>query len=151
MHGVGGHPKQTWEDSRDVGHDDSTETQSKRKTLKALLKPKSSTSTADSSALRKIFWPEEYLAQDIPEARVWTYGYDADVIRDLFHAHNKNSVSQHGRDLAVRLEREIDNEVAPYSASRGEIARLLTMMPGPNPIYSTQPRWYCCRRCTCLS
>jgi hypothetical protein len=43
---------------------------------------------------------------------VWTYGYNADVIGGLFQSNNKNSVSQHGRDLAVRLEREIDNEVS---------------------------------------
>jgi predicted nucleic acid-binding Zn ribbon protein len=42
---------------------------------------------------------------------VWTYGYKADVIGGLFQANNKNSISQHGRDLSVRLEREIDNEV----------------------------------------
>jgi hypothetical protein len=42
---------------------------------------------------------------------VWTYGYNADVIGGLFQANNKNSISQHGRDLSVRLEREIDNEV----------------------------------------
>jgi hypothetical protein len=51
------------------------------------------------------------LAHDIPEARVWTYGYNADVI-GVFQANNKNSVSQHGRDLAVKLEREIENRVS---------------------------------------
>jgi hypothetical protein len=29
----------------------------------------------------------------------------------LFQANSKNSVSQHGRDLAVKLEREIENRV----------------------------------------
>jgi hypothetical protein len=58
-----------------------------------------------------LFWPDEYLAEDIPEARVWTYGYNADVIGGMFEASNKNSVSQHGRDFAVKIEREIENEV----------------------------------------
>lgn len=57
-----------------------------------------------------IFWPEEYLVSDLPQARIWTYGYNADVIGGLFQANNKNSVSQHGRDLAAWLERDIDNE-----------------------------------------
>lgn len=48
---------------------------------------------------------------EIPEARIWSYGYNADVMGGFFQANNKNSVSQHGRDLAVRLEREIENEV----------------------------------------
>ena len=38
---------------------------------------------------------------------------DADVISGLFQANNKNSVSGHGRDLKVRLKREIDNEETP--------------------------------------
>lgn len=59
----------------------------------------------------KPFWPHEFLTEDIPEAQVWTYGYNADVIEGLFRANTKNSVSQHGRDLAAKLEREIDNAV----------------------------------------
>lgn len=42
---------------------------------------------------------------------MWTYGYNADVIGGLFQATNDNSISQHGRDLSVRLEQEIDNGV----------------------------------------
>jgi hypothetical protein len=70
------------------------------------------TSPASSSRpLPAVFWPKEYLTVDIPQACVWTYGYNADVIGGLFQANNKNSISQHGRDLSVRLEREIDNGV----------------------------------------
>lgn len=80
---------------------------------------RSTTSSSESNSIQKdtssedqkIFWPKDYLADDIAEARVWTYGYNADVIGGLFQANNKNSVSGHGRDLKVRLEREIDNEV----------------------------------------
>jgi hypothetical protein len=70
-------------------------------------------SAISSSSLppSNVFWPEEYLALDIPQAQVWTYGYDADVIGGLFQANNKNSISQHGQDLSVRLEREIQNRV----------------------------------------
>jgi hypothetical protein len=60
-----------------------------------------------------VFWPEQYLAPDLPQARIWTYGYNADVIGGLFETNNKNSISQHGQDLAVKLERDIDNEVSP--------------------------------------
>lgn len=48
---------------------------------------------------------------DLPRARIWTYGYNADVVGGLFQTSNKNSVSQHARDLAVELDREIDNQV----------------------------------------
>ncbi|KAL8699698.1 MAG: hypothetical protein Q9201_005860 [Fulgogasparrea decipioides] len=63
-----------------------------------------------SSRQQEVFWPKDYLAKEICEARVWTYGYNADVIGELFQANNKNNVSGHGRDLAVRLERDIENE-----------------------------------------
>lgn len=39
------------------------------------------------------------------------YEYNADVIGELFQENNKNSVSQYGQELAVRLEKEIKNEV----------------------------------------
>jgi hypothetical protein len=83
----------------------------KRKTL-SLFKRSASTAdnTSGGSAPYKLFWPEQHLTHDIADARVWTYGYNADVI-GIFQANNKNSVSQHGRDLAVRVEREIENEV----------------------------------------
>ena len=53
----------------------------------------------------------EFLVEDVPQARIWTYGYNADVLAGMFQMNNKNSVSQHGRDLAARLEREVDNDV----------------------------------------
>lgn len=134
MHGLRGHPQHTWEDSRDKGSegkgsvnrgskDGAAAASRKRNILKALFKSKTTSSTPSSAttliadnesseeSTDRVFWPNEYLTEDIPEARVWTYGYNADTIGGLFQANNKNSVSQHGRDLAVRAEREIQNEV----------------------------------------
>ncbi|KAK4244388.1 putative kinesin light chain [Corynascus novoguineensis] len=83
-------------------------------------KPSSSTSISTTTSIAddktseespsKLFWPDEYLTQDIPEARVWTYGYNADAIGGLFQAKNKNSVSQHGQDFAARVEWAIQND-----------------------------------------
>jgi len=125
VHGLRGHPRYTWEHSRDVGSEDAgVATPSKRKIFKS-FKSKPSTSTVDNRTSEehsgKLFWPDEYLTQDIPEARVWTYGYNADAIGGLFQANNKNSVSQHGRDFAVKIEREIENEVAPSATCGGMI------------------------------
>jgi hypothetical protein len=80
-----------------------------------------STSQGSSPPPSTAFWPEEYLAVDIPQARVWTYGYNADVIGGLFQANNKNNISQHGRDLSVRLEREIDNAVQYQRVYKGQM------------------------------
>lgn len=66
-------------------------------------------SQQDSSSA--VFWPQQYLIRDVPEARIWTYGYNANVVGGLFQANNRNSISQHGRNLAVKLERDIENDV----------------------------------------
>lgn len=52
-----------------------------------------------------------FLLEDIPNARVLTYGYNADVVGGLFQANNKNSISQHSQDLKAKLERELENDV----------------------------------------
>ena len=128
VHGLRGHPRDTWTGPIDTNADKTTDTEAepgadtspagrKRERLKSLFKPRrAKAKPAEIEAPRPlaspdVFWPEQYLVPDIPDARVWTYGYNADVIGGLFQSNNKNSVSQHGRDLAVRLEREIDNEV----------------------------------------
>ncbi|KAJ8063271.1 hypothetical protein OCU04_008502 [Sclerotinia nivalis] len=122
IHGLRGHPRYTWESSRKVSNTDinsASAASNKSKSLKSfksLFKSKfskpsgSSTISKSLSDIRKVFWLQDYLVEDIHEARVWTYGYNADVIGGLFQANNQNSVLQHGRDLAVKIEREIENE-----------------------------------------
>ncbi|KFZ20076.1 hypothetical protein V501_00302 [Pseudogymnoascus sp. VKM F-4519 (FW-2642)] len=116
IHGLRGHPRGTWSTSttgRIEGTDTRTDNHKNIKTFFRLKKSKRETDDkrqTSFSPLSDIFWPEEYLASDLPQARIWTYGYNADVIGGLFQANNQNSVSQHGRDFAVRLERDIDNE-----------------------------------------
>ncbi|OBT57821.1 hypothetical protein VE04_01878 [Pseudogymnoascus sp. 24MN13] len=109
VHGLRGHPRDTWENGRFSSSDENTATPKKWKTFfkKSVL---AADNTSGDSAPERLFWLEEFLALDIPEARVWTYGYNADVIGGVFQANNKNSVSQHSRDLAVKLGREIENE-----------------------------------------
>ncbi|TEY29165.1 hypothetical protein BOTCAL_0965g00010 [Botryotinia calthae] len=118
VHGLRGHPRYTWESNRkvsDMDTDSASASSSKRNFFKSLLKskpfkPSESPATSKSiSDIHKVFWPQDYLVEDIPEARVWTYGYNADVIGGLFQANDENSVSQHGRDLTTKAEREIEN------------------------------------------
>lgn len=60
-----------------------------------------------------IFWPQDFLSQSIPNATIMTYGYDADVIGDFFarDGRSKNTISQHGQDLMVKLGFHISGEV----------------------------------------
>ena len=130
VHGLRGHPRGTWETapatssepSSAHGIDETKKHKSSKFLFKSVFKPQAGasppTGTDQSQASNyssKIFWPEQYLAPDIPQARIWTYGYNADVIGGLFQANNRNSISQHSRDLEVRLERDIEDEVIPQS------------------------------------
>ncbi|KAL8898373.1 MAG: hypothetical protein Q9207_006736 [Kuettlingeria erythrocarpa] len=117
VHGLRGHPYKTWASSKKADNERAAGSSSWRQKFKPRLrKPTtlpsegSNTQKDASSRQQEVFWPQDYLAEDIPEARVWTFGYNADMFGELFQANNKNSVSGHGRDLAVRLEREVENK-----------------------------------------
>ncbi|RYP52458.1 hypothetical protein DL768_002381 [Monosporascus sp. mg162] len=131
IHGLRGHPQTTWEDNRNE-KDERAATPSKRTIFKKLFDSKRAASTASNDSDKdigtsvpkhKVFWPRDFLTEDIPEATVWTYGYNADVIGGLFAANNQNSVSQHGRDLAVKLEREVPSEVVDDFSSKVGLPR----------------------------
>ncbi|CAG5158965.1 uncharacterized protein ALTATR162_LOCUS5344 [Alternaria atra] len=112
VHGLRGHPRGTWEAAATTvatttsASNGSNNTTKKPKGLKSLFKRRTARSLSTSAEQAQppsgpasspppatVFWPEEYLAADIPQACVWTYGYNADVIGDLFQANNKNSIS----------------------------------------------------------
>ncbi|KAF4468122.1 kinesin light chain [Fusarium albosuccineum] len=107
IHGLGGHPKRTW------GNGQPAKPGKKLFSVSSLRKGEpTSIGTEDAveeSTQRKPFWPEEFLALDMPEARIWTYGYRSAVFEGLFRANNLNSASQHGNDLALKFERNIPN------------------------------------------
>ncbi|KAJ5663921.1 hypothetical protein N7507_004652 [Penicillium longicatenatum] len=46
----------------------------------------------------KIFWPKQLLPRDLPNARIWTFGYDADIIGALKTA-SSNTLRDHGKSL----------------------------------------------------
>ncbi len=126
MHGLRGHPRHTWEATRAAnGEGTQTAAPKKRRPITSFFHskpPTSSTIKPNEELSDKLFWPDEYLTRDIPDARVWTYGYNADAISGFFQANNKNGVSQHSRDLEVQIERDIDNGVTrpvPWSGIAG--------------------------------
>lgn len=120
IHGLRGHPRETWthrQSTSTTGRNEDTDARiDKRTSLKSLFhrdkskKEQNNQRQTSTFVPTEIFWPEDYLVPDLPQARIWMYGYNADVIGGLFQANNKNSVSQHGSDLATKLDREIDNE-----------------------------------------
>ncbi|KAH7390731.1 hypothetical protein BKA66DRAFT_440019 [Pyrenochaeta sp. MPI-SDFR-AT-0127] len=75
----------------------------------------------------QIYWPRDFLPSDIPDARIFTYGYDADVVKNPFSKgaeanadtgteetivpKGKLNFTQHAHDLMVTLNRELPNNV----------------------------------------
>jgi hypothetical protein len=52
-----------------------------------------------------VFLPADFLAVDIPNARIMTFGYDSDII-GLWDPASMNRISNHSRDLLGALSHE---------------------------------------------
>lgn len=58
-----------------------------------------STGTVNSNPDKStIFWPKDLLADDLPNARLLTFGYSSDVLT-TFRAASKNNITQHAQNL----------------------------------------------------
>jgi protein SERAC1 len=51
---------------------------------------------------KSLFWPRDLLVKDVPDTRILTFGYDADVVGILKTA-GSNTVRDHGKSLAQDL------------------------------------------------
>jgi hypothetical protein len=88
------------------------------------------------------FWPKAILPSDVPKARIWSWGYDADILH-FWKKRSKPGLNGHSQQLCsdlagvrtgtVRLD--IQMSCSPF--------RLLTTEAGPSHhIRSAQPRGY---------
>ncbi|KFH47803.1 Protein SERAC1-like protein [Hapsidospora chrysogenum ATCC 11550] len=51
-----------------------------------------------------VLWPQQLLSEDLPKARIFTFGYDADVTKfNLDHEVTKGTMESHAADLCERL------------------------------------------------
>ncbi|PLB54716.1 hypothetical protein P170DRAFT_505433 [Aspergillus steynii IBT 23096] len=115
VHGLRGHPRRTWEYRAGAR---SADRNSRLSVLKFWSKspPSSHSASASAPAVSKsrgatgVFWPADLLPFVVPNARIFTYGYDADVIGGIFNRASPNSILRHGNDLMVRLERVMDKK-----------------------------------------
>ncbi|VUC32074.1 unnamed protein product [Clonostachys rosea] len=53
-----------------------------------------------------IFWPQDLLPDECPDARILVFGYDSKITKCLSGPTNKGSLFAHGRDLLFSLSRE---------------------------------------------
>ncbi|KFY17491.1 hypothetical protein V492_00633, partial [Pseudogymnoascus sp. VKM F-4246] len=140
VHGLKGDPRRTWshpQPTLTTGRNEETDARTDKniKTFFGLKKSKKETDDKRQTSTpppSDIFWPEEYLAPDLPQARIWTYGYNADVIGGLFQANNQNSVSQHGRDFAVSLGGIITKDALHRSETICKRTKLIVFLGTPH-------------------
>ena len=134
VHGLRGHPRRSWECTRSSREEAPRGQTDDRRHLRDIFRSRLNPSSPKRSSRDRqgncpqpgaeeprfkeskdsaVFWPGDLLAPSIPNARILVYGYNADVFGGLFQANNKNSISQHGNDLMVKLERAVHNGVRP--------------------------------------
>ncbi|MCJ1246352.1 hypothetical protein MMC30_003559 [Trapelia coarctata] len=124
VHGLRGHPRRSWECTKSSPGEAPRVDNDDRRHLRTFLRSKLTPNRTSNDRLGNstpedplspetrdsaVFWPEDLLAPSIPNARILVYGYNADAFGGLFQANNKNSISQHGNDLMVKLERAVHN------------------------------------------
>ncbi|CAO2650032.1 Nn.00g013240.m01.CDS01 [Neocucurbitaria sp. VM-36] len=108
IHGLQGHPKNTWTYTESDKHSSSAKKKSFfKKVFKRSDKQSSSSPCASQTSTHveqsPCFWPKDFLAVDFPKARVFTYGYDSRVTHFFAGPANTSNILDRGRDLLSRL------------------------------------------------
>lgn len=88
--------------SRRLSRDDSILTKTSERSI----------ATTRDEVPKSIYWPADTLPQNVPHARIWTYGYNADVVSGFFRQNNHNSILKHANDFMVKLERTLRDDVS---------------------------------------
>lgn len=113
IHGLGGGPQSTWKYFDAVQQDVAAHSEpGKKKSWRARLGVKSPNTSGSASDSKAINWPADLLPAAVPMAKIWTYGYNANVVDGFFQNINKNSILQHGNDFMVKVERGLKNDVS---------------------------------------
>jgi len=94
VHGLGGHPKDTWS---------TTAAKGKQKVgfFSRTRSRESDAGSADGDG-GMVFWPSDLLPQTIKNARIMTYGYDSDPLV-VWSAVNRTNIFHHAKDLLIAL------------------------------------------------
>lgn len=111
-----GHPRKSWESAKE---DTGTTKKSKSGGFASRLRRSKSKNSGDlpeeASISKPVFWPRDFLVEDIPRAKIWTFGYDVKVVGSVFRDHNTNNVKAHARDFCNQLERDIKTKVLNFT------------------------------------
>ncbi|KAK8043433.1 hypothetical protein PG993_005863 [Apiospora rasikravindrae] len=97
VHGIQGHPERTW--SVNEPENTSAGLKKVRNWVKDGLSSKGHTEKPSP-----VFWPQDFLPEELPQARIMTWGYDSMVVR-AFSPTNKGTLFGHAKNLMFSLGR----------------------------------------------
>jgi len=61
---------------------------------------------------KKVFWPRDLLPNDTPDANIYTYGYDADVIgMSSSESTSRMTFTKLGQNMLMELDRSLPDQV----------------------------------------
>jgi hypothetical protein len=127
---LGGHPERTWEKQAPKSPDkqlqpDGSSSTRKKGLLDAFRRHRSRSRDGDvssppaqhvqirehSPATKAVFWPKALLGELLPESRIYTFGYNADIASGWLKGTGQNTISQNANDLLVDCAAELEGQV----------------------------------------
>ena len=105
VHGLQGHPEMTWTYSGKRDKVPKPES-SKRATMRSMFRRETrGSSRHELDATQSImFWPRDLLLNDVPKARILTYGHESKVSHFFGHSKpNHDNLAENGRNFMHRL------------------------------------------------
>ena len=105
IHGLQGHPKETWSHRTSAGSESKAARAGKRSLLHKVFGPKAQPTAAEQMNGSCVFWPFDLLREDCPNARIITWGYNSVITRFFDGAVNQGSIFAHAKDLLFALSR----------------------------------------------
>jgi hypothetical protein len=133
VHGLRGHPRKTWTTEED---------KHQRLSVASFFRPRSRSSPSRSTSTERrtssqsssrlahspesddteshtdVFWPEDLLPLDLPNAAIYTYGYDANLVDGYVQGASKNSVFQNSNNFMIDIASDIGNDVSLYKTGK---------------------------------
>ncbi|MCJ1263508.1 hypothetical protein MMC22_003378 [Lobaria immixta] len=141
VHGLRGHRRKTWSKDQTPSEITGPLTIPQDETAEGAAEPKFSRRDRLTVAVRSVFhrnpsknnraadaveietslcWPESLLPSVVPNARIMTYGYDANVAH-IFRPASSNTVFQHAQNLLAEIDRHRDDAIKALESSRNTL------------------------------
>lgn len=145
VHGIRGDPYRTWR-SKPSQVDGEAATPRRF----PMFRSRKSQGKPETVGSGEVYWPRDLLLKDLPNIRVISFGYDAEISTFL-HPASDGSIFSIARDLVARLEilRDTTERVGQRCVKKANSLTPITGSHSNHICHSLAWRYYCQRRkCT---